>query len=55
MIVSESHDAGLTMAFRDIVRPRRGRPHLGPLVVQEGWNHGEGRFSSLLPVRGRPQ
>jgi hypothetical protein len=55
VIMSETYDSGVTMAFRNIIRPKKGKAKLGPLVVQSDWNQIEGRMSSMLPVRGRAQ
>lgn len=54
VFMSEAESSGLSMSVRDIIRPKKGKPRLGPLVVQDGWDRADGRFSSLLPTRGRP-
>jgi hypothetical protein len=63
MIQGEDRDCGQIMLHRDIIRPAKGRPYLGPLQSLDDLPfipHGarvqsEGRMVGLLPVRGTRQ
>jgi hypothetical protein len=51
-------DTGHYAAIRDIIRPPKGKPKLGPLqyTIRPGDpGHGEGRMFGLLPRRGAMQ
>lgn len=60
MIQGEDRDAGQLIAHRDIIRPPKGKPYLGPLQTADDLGlipHGArvqsgGRMVGLLPVRG---
>jgi hypothetical protein len=60
MIVGEDRDAGMISARRRIIRPKKGRAHLGPLEITTDVGgdktvQTEGRMVGLLPVRGPRQ
>jgi hypothetical protein len=52
MITGEDRDAGQVMTHRDILRPKRGKAHLGPLV-RDDFPQSEGRMVGLLRPAGR--
>jgi hypothetical protein len=61
MIQGEDRDCGQIVLHRDIIRPAKGKPYLGPLQSLDDlpyMPHGgsvaqsEGRMVGLLPVRG---
>ena len=60
MVSGEDRECGQLMAQREIIRPQKGKPYLGPLTMLEdlpfmpAGAHGEsaGRLIGLLPVRG---
>lgn len=53
MLVAED-DIGMLFAHRDIVRPQKGRPYLGPLSFPD-YGKTEGRMVGLLPRRSTLQ
>lgn len=54
LIAAEDHEAGYVMSTREIIRPKHGRPYLGPLkAFPQGQS--EGRMVGMLPVRGKMQ
>jgi hypothetical protein len=62
MLSGEDRDCGQLMVHRNIIRPPKGKPYLGPLQSLDdlpfmpaggGVEHSEGRMVGLLPVRGR--
>jgi hypothetical protein len=62
-IQGEEHEYGRIIASRAIIRPRIGRPHLGPLemvndlpfIPRDAVVQSEGRMVGMLPVRGTRQ
>jgi hypothetical protein len=54
MFLGEDIEAGQLMATRNIIRPKIGKPHLGPLTFAREGGFTSGRFAGMLPVRGRP-
>jgi hypothetical protein len=52
MITGEDRDAGQVMTHRDIIRPKRGKAYLGPLV-RDAFPQSEGRMVGLLRPAGR--
>jgi hypothetical protein len=54
LIAAEDYEAGYVMTTREIIRPKKGKPYLGPLV-EFPQGHSEGRMVGLLPVRGMMQ
>jgi hypothetical protein len=55
VVVIHAEDDVNNLSFeREIIRPARGRPYLGPLTSY-GVNKSEGRFVGLLPRRGTLQ
>jgi hypothetical protein len=62
-IQGEDHQYGQIVASRDIIRPERGKPYLGPLTMVNDLPHiprgatvqSEGRMVGMLPVRGTRQ
>jgi hypothetical protein len=63
MIQGEDRDCGQIMLHRDVIRPAKGKPYLGPLqslddlsfMPQGASVQSEGRMVGLLPVRGTRQ
>jgi hypothetical protein len=53
-ITGEDCECGQRMAHRKIVRPKNGKPYLGPLEIAPR-GQSEGRMVGMLPVRGRMQ
>ncbi|UPK03084.1 hypothetical protein [Bradyrhizobium sp. 170] len=59
----EDRDYGQIIASRDIIRPAKGKPYLGPLTMVNDLPHvpqgatitSEGRMVGMLPVRGTRQ
>jgi hypothetical protein len=51
LITGEDIDAGQIMGHRAIIRPKGGKPHLGPLVM-DNYTRSEGRMVGLLPAHG---
>lgn len=56
ILFSAENDAGTMFGHRRIERRKTGKPHLGPLVIEDltGWNM-EGRLIGMLPARGTRQ
>ena len=62
-IQGEDRDYGQIIASRDIIRPAKGKPYLGPLQMINDLSHvpqgatiqSEGRMVGMLPVRGMRQ
>jgi hypothetical protein len=54
MLSAEDEREGALMGRREIIRPARGRPKLGPLNIYAP-TQGEGRFTGLLPRKGKMQ
>jgi hypothetical protein len=54
LIATEDYEAGYVMTTREIIRLKRGKPYLGPLV-EFPRGHSEGRMVGLLPLRGTMQ
>jgi hypothetical protein len=64
MISGEDHECGQMMVHRNIIRPAKGKPYLGPLQDLDdlpfippggGVAQSEGRMVGLLPRRGTMQ
>jgi hypothetical protein len=64
MIQGEDRECGQLMVHRNIIRPPKGKPYLGPLLSLDdlpfmphggGVEHSEGRMVGLLPKRGTMQ
>jgi hypothetical protein len=54
LIAAEDYEAGYVMTTREIIRPKKGKPYLGPLV-EFPQGHSEGRMIGMLPMRGTVQ
>lgn len=62
-IQGEDQEYGQIIASREIIRPKRGKPHLGPLemvndlpfIPRGAVVQSEGRMVGMLPVRGTRQ
>lgn len=54
LITGEDCECRQVVARRDIVRPARGKPYLGPLKILRP-EQSEGRMVGLLPVKGLRQ
>lgn len=55
ILFSGEDAASSILAWRDIIRPVRGKPRLGPLEFMPNGGIGEGRFVGLLPRQGTVQ
>jgi hypothetical protein len=52
MFVGEDASEGMITAHREIKRPKKGKPRLGPLQFMEGFSSAQGRLVGMLPRRG---
>jgi hypothetical protein len=55
MFQAEDNEAGLITGHREIVRPKNGKPYLGPLQMMPSGMQSEGRLVGLLPRKGSLQ
>jgi hypothetical protein len=54
-ISGEDCECGMRTAHRKIIRPKHGKPYLGPLEMTPRCDRSEGRMVGLLPVKGKMQ